>query len=561
MEYRCPLCNQPVSLKTYKDITGIWEERERLLAKVAQQRARLAEKEKEFRKQKNRLIKQAVKKSTKPMEIRLRTLKQRGERLEKEARLRLRRVAAQARKSEGAVRDRLLRQMRKHEGNFAQEIKKERLRLRREKARLHNERTRLVQEAIRKQTERLESQRKNLRFKEQQIEKAALRRIEKATALAHRRAERVANSRLKALHRSLRVSLNEQLKKQESNARDDVRLIEEKYQRLNRNFQHAMKDARAKDSRLREQARRYLLFKKELRQSLRNKLKDAKNLGAQQIRSRYDRLERTFRSTLSQMTIKDRELRTRAEQIKELRRELERQTTPQMEGLLNEDNLTRQLKRRFPADKFIQTRKGGDILQSIMRKGEQVGVMIYECKRVKRYSSSHVRQASEAKEKRNADFAILVTNSMKKGTQGFFAEQGVMVVHVAGVLSLATVLREQVIRIAELKLGQLERRKAVKLVLEYLEGPDFTNSLDAIIGETITLYNDLKDDVKKHVNSWKKRYDSYRKVHEQAFAVKSISRSLLSGEPRPQELKGEVLPALPEMPKVEKETADPASET
>jgi len=34
------------------------------------------------------------------------------------------------------------------------------------------------------------------------------------------------------------------------------------------------------------------------------------------------------------MTIKDRELRIQAQQIKELRRELERQTTPQMEGLL-----------------------------------------------------------------------------------------------------------------------------------------------------------------------------------------------------------------------------------
>jgi chemotaxis signal transduction protein len=48
-----------------------------------------------------------------------------------------------------------------------------------------------------------------------------------------------------------------------------------------------------------------------------------------------------------------------------------------------------------------------------MRKG-QVGIMVYECKPVKRYSPSHVKQASEAKEKRNADFAILVTSAMKK---------------------------------------------------------------------------------------------------------------------------------------------------
>jgi hypothetical protein len=135
-----------------------------------------------------------------------------------------------------------------------------------------------------------------------------------------------------------------------------------------------------------------------------------------------------------------------------------------------------------------------------------------------------------------------------------------MVVHAAGAITLATVLREQVIRIAELKLGQSERRKAVKLVLEYLEGPDFTNSLDAIIGETITLYNDLKDDVRKHVMSWKKRYDSYKKVHEQALIVKSTSNSLLSGEARFEAPKGEQLPALPEMPRVEKDRSKPSSQ-
>ena len=556
MAYHCPLCKQQVSLRTYREITGIWEERERLLAKVKQQRAKLAERERDFRKQKNRLIKQAVKKSTKPIEMRLRILKRREARLEREARIRLRRVAAQARKAEGAVRQQLVAQMREQEEDFAEKIKKERLRLRKEKIRLQKQRSRLLQAAIRKETKRFESQRKKLRLKGAQIEEAARAHIEKATALANRRAEKMAASRLEVLRKTFRTSLQQQLEKQKRNTRNDVNEVQEKLRRLNRSFRQALKQAKAKDNKLREQARKFKLLRKEVQTSLKQKLKEARNVGAQQIRTRYNRLERTFRNTLTQMTIKDRELHTQAEQIKELRRELERHTTPQMEGLLSEDNLTRQLKRRFPSDKFIQTRKGGDILQSVMRKGQQVGVIVYECKRVKRFSHSHVVQASEAKEKRNADFAILVTNAMKKGTQGFFTEQGVMVVHVAGVLSLAIVLREQVIRIAELKLGQLERRKAVKLVLEYLEGPDFTNALDAIIGETVTLYNDLKDEVRKHVNFWKKRYDSYRKVHEQALAVKSTSKSLLSGEPAEEGIKGQPLPALPEMPEIEKENSE-----
>lgn len=553
MEYHCPLCGQPVSLTLYKQITGIWKERQRLLAKIKEQRAKLTERAAEFRKQRTQLIQQAVQKRTKPLETKINALKQREERLETEARLRIQEATAQIEKSEGAMRQRLLTRMKKQEAAFARKIKSEKARFRREEIRLEKHRGRLVQQAVRKQTGQLEAQIKTLRLKEARIEKAAQRRIERATALAHHRAEKLAAARMSSLKKTLRASLRDQLSKQKDLMKNEVKEAQQKYRGLNRTFLRTLARTRVKDRELREQAERFRTLSKQLRLSFKNKFKEERKRGAQQIRRRYDRLERTFRSTLSQMTIKDRELRIQAQQIKELRRELERQTTPQMEGLLYEDNLIRELRRRFPKDIFQHTGKGGDIVQNIMRRGEQVGIMVYECKRVKHYLPSHVKQASEAKEKRKADFAILVTNAMKKGTQGFFTERGVMVVHVAGVLSLATILRDQIIRIAQLKLGQLQRRKAVKLVLEYLEGPDFANSLDSIVQETITLYNDLKEEVRKHVISWKKRYDSYRKVHEQALAVKSTSNALLSGEPRRESLQGEQLPALPEMPEVEKD--------
>jgi hypothetical protein len=38
-------------------------------------------------------------------------------------------------------------------------------------------------------------------------------------------------------------------------------------------------------------------------------------------------------------------------------------------------------------------------------------------------------------------------------------------------------------------------------------------------------------EVKEHITAWKKRDRSYKKVHEQAFTVKTKSKALLSGEP------------------------------
>ena len=415
MGYTCPLCGQPVSLSLYRKITGIWEERQRLIGKIREQRARLAQK-----------------------------------------------------------------------------IRKERQRLRKEAAKFRKEKTRLIRQAVGKRTKQLEFQIKALKGRQEQIDRRAQEKIRRATALAHAQAEKQVAARLKYL-------------------------------------------------------------KKQLHASVRDRLKIERERGAQQVKRKYEQLDKTFRSTLTQMRAKDTQLRIQASQIRELERQLERQTTPQIEGLLYEDNLVGELRKCFPEDKLQHTGKGGDIIQAIMRKGQQVGVMVYECKRVKHYSIRHVKQASEAKEKRKADFAILVTNAMKKGTQGFFTERAVMVVHATGVLSLASVLRNQIILIAEMKLGQLERDKAIKLTLEYLEGSEFTNSMDAIILESMALYKDLTDEVKKHVAAWKRRYGSYKKVYEEAFTVKSTSKALLSGEPEYKKLiQKDTLPALVELPEVEK---------
>ncbi|GAG80763.1 unnamed protein product, partial [marine sediment metagenome] len=147
-----------------------------------------------------------------------------------------------------------------------------------------------------------------------------------------------------------------------------------------------------------------------------------------------------------------------------------------------------------------------------------------------------------AKKKRNADFAMLVTNAMKKGTQGFFVERGVIVVHVTGVMSVAGILRNQIVQIARMKLGQLQREKAVKLILNYLEGPEFTNSMDTIIQEALAVHKELIDEFKKHKAWWDKRCDAYGKIRDEAFAVKSKSRDLLSG--KTSETQAEKLPTL-----------------
>jgi len=99
------------------------------------------------------------------------------------------------------------------------------------------------------------------------------------------------------------------------------------------------------------------------------------------------------------------------------------------------------------------------------------------------------------------------------------------------------------VQIAKMKLSQFQREAAVKLTLDYLEGPQFTNSMEAVIGETIEVYRDLKDEIKRHYSTWKKRYKSYATKHEEASVVKDTTKAVLSGE---EEYKNLVpLPSFP----------------
>ncbi|MFC1507297.1 DUF2130 domain-containing protein [Thermoproteota archaeon] len=381
-------------------------------------------------------------------------------------------------------KQKLLKNVKKQREKLEQRLKKEKDKIRKQSAKFKKEKNQLIRKAVDKKAKQLETKIESLKRKEKLIQKKADDRVNKAIAHANLKANRQTKDRLKSLKKQLEVSLKKQLKQEREKA-------------------------------------------------------------TQQVKNKYERLNRSFKSTLTQMRTKNTQLRKQEKQIKQLEVQLRNQTTPQIEGLLYESTLIKELKKRFPNDKFEHTGKGGDIIHNVINEKSQVGIIVYECKKVQHYSQSHLKQTFRAKEKRKADFAILVTNAMKKGTQGFFIEKGVVVIYPAGVLSLVSVLRNQLLQIAEMKLSKLQKDNAMKLILEYVEGPEFSNSIESIIRENVELYNNLIDEIKKHVLSWKKRWGSYQKVCGEALTMKNTSKTLLSGEKNDtKKVEGNILPSI-----------------
>lgn len=217
--------------------------------------------------------------------------------------------------------------------------------------------------------------------------------------------------------------------------------------------------------------------------------------------------------------------------LEEKIRLLEKGSTPQTEGLEFEETLVERLQDEFPTDDVEHHGKSGDVLHVVHDDGNVVGSIVYECKRTSQIQRAHVRQAYEARQEREADFAVLVTTGKRKGFGGLDEEDGVVIVSPLGVLPLAALLRQTLVQLARARVTGAERSKAAEEVIRYVTGPQFRNPLEDMIKRSSALQNDLQDEVKQHVKAWNQRWASYQSIAWDASQIESNVQLVLQGAP------------------------------
>lgn len=216
------------------------------------------------------------------------------------------------------------------------------------------------------------------------------------------------------------------------------------------------------------------------------------------------------------------------QEIKRLKEQREKGITPQIEGLLEEDKLLAKLKELFPHDQFEHTGKSGDIIQTVMEQDKPVGKIVYECKKVKSFSHSHVKQAADARELRKADFAILVTNAFPAKMQSYFVSNTVYVISPVNVEAVTHALRESLVKIALLRLSNAAKERAVNEIYKYMSGNEYSNKVNGMAAELLTLRGDLKSEINSHWQAWKRRYATYQNLFTDLGAIDSKLRGLLA---------------------------------
>ena len=102
------------------------------------------------------------------------------------------------------------------------------------------------------------------------------------------------------------------------------------------------------------------------------------------------------------------------------------QAPVERKGEVREELLEEYLEKEFPTDKFEAVKKGqkgGDIIQSVMIKGESVGNILYESKDVLNFDEKWVQKLLNDMSRVDATVGFIFTKAMPKKSKGFVEER------------------------------------------------------------------------------------------------------------------------------------------
>jgi hypothetical protein len=364
--------------------------------------------------------------------------------------------------------------------------------------------------------EALRKKERDLKKREQDLLKQFADEKKKLTATMDAKFKASLDLKIKAVQKAARKEQDKLRKEKEALERGfQQRLATETNHLLNQEklrHQHLMDELQQK---FEKQAAQKIEKSKQALQKDKNRFEREKQVQA----NRYNQLNRQFSALQSRNAD---EIKKREDKIKLLQEQLRNNKTPSELGFANEKEMLQALRAKFPSDRFEHTGKGGDIVHYIMDGNKEIGVIVYELKKVSHFSNAHIHQALAAKQQRNADYALLITNAKRnKNDFGFSVSKGVVIIHPAGALTLIAILREHLVSLCKLKLSNKQREEAIRLVLDYVHSPAFKNSIESIIENTIELYESMNKEIKDHINTWQDRFSKYNNINIKAVAIET----------------------------------------
>lgn len=315
------------------------------------------------------------------------------------------------------------------------------------------------------------------------------------------------------LRAGLRAELEQERKRIEESARakalEEAKLQAADLQNQIAELKESLAETQAKELNLRKRQRQLEAEKANLELEVQRRLDEER----QKIR---DEAEKRFQE---QHRLKDAEkdkiIADLKNQMAEWQRRAE-QGSQQLQGEVLEQDIEAVLKRAFPTDAVKPVPKGirgADVIQEVLdRTGRSCGTILWEVKNTKSWSEKWVQKLKDDQRAAKADIAIIATTALPKGIEIFGPYSGILVSSCSCTLALATLLREQLISLANARAAAAGKQTTAEELYDYITSTQFRQRLGSIVEVFAAMRNQLGQERRSMEKLWAERERQIERV-------------------------------------------------
>jgi hypothetical protein len=277
-----------------------------------------------------------------------------------------------------------------------------------------------------------------------------------------------------------------------------------------------LKEARRKELGFLQQEQAFKIKEQELELSIQRRLMEEREKMKEQVwKEENERLQLKETQHLLEKKELQKQLDDQKKLVDELKRKQE-QGSMQLQGEVQELLLEEILRGTFPFDVVSPVDKGikgADCIQTVRNQfGNEAGKIIYESKRTKDFTIDWIEKLKKDMRFMAADVAVIVTQTLPKDMERFGEKDGVYICTFGEVRSVALLLRNSILKIADAKKSQVNRGEKMVMLYDYLTGNEFSEQWKAIREGFLSMKISIQRERDTMEKLWKAREKQLEKV-------------------------------------------------
>lgn len=351
---------------------------------------------------------------------------------------------------------------------------------------------------------------------------AEFKKAEEALRVQLQAKDKEAEIKIAAEKQKLQQELQESIRKTVSaDFENQMKLLQ---QSVNDN-EEKLKEARKKELEFLQKEQALKSREEELELSVQRQLME----GREKLKEQLQKEEAEKASLKEQeFQLREKELLKQIEDQKKLTEEMKRkqeQGSMQLQGEVQELLLEEILKATFPFDKVEEVGKGvrgADCIQTVRNQfGNEAGKIIYESKRTKDFGGDWIEKLKTDMRSLGADVAVIVTQTLPKDMERFGEKEGVYICTFIEIRSVALLLRNGLLKIADTKKSQENKGDKMVMLYDYLTGGEFGEQWKAIREGFMSMKLSVQKERDAMERLWKAREKQLEKVMLNATHIRA----------------------------------------